>query len=119
MMSHGFCTYTIVINPHGNVERTHPSISSLSHKMPVDTDQGLHVVIFGAGIGGLASALALAKHGIHRIDVYEVASNLGFVGAGIQLAPNMVRILQRLGCWEPIAKEATELKIASIRREYY
>ncbi|KAJ3770467.1 hypothetical protein FB446DRAFT_744193, partial [Lentinula raphanica] len=86
--------------------------------MPMDEEQGLHVVIIGAGIGGLASALALAKHGIHRIDVYEVASNLGFVGAGIQLAPNMVRILQRLGCWEPIAKEATELKIASIRREY-
>ncbi|KAJ3754806.1 hypothetical protein EV360DRAFT_50918 [Lentinula raphanica] len=82
----------------------------------MDEGQGLHVVIIGAGIGGLASALALAKHGIHRIDVYEVASNLGFVGAGIQLAPNMVRILQRLGCWEPIAREATELKIASIRQ---
>ncbi|KAJ3892829.1 hypothetical protein GG344DRAFT_75596 [Lentinula edodes] len=76
----------------------------------------LHVAIIGAGMGGLACALALAKHGIPRIDVYETASNLGFVGAGIQLAPNMVRILERLGCWEVIAKEATDIKDASIRR---
>ncbi|KIK61856.1 hypothetical protein GYMLUDRAFT_165326 [Collybiopsis luxurians FD-317 M1] len=67
-------------------------------------------------MGGLACALALAKHGIPRIDVYETASDLGFVGAGIQLAPNMGRILNRLGCWEPIAKEATEIKEASIRQ---
>ncbi|KAJ4493244.1 hypothetical protein C8R41DRAFT_764867 [Lentinula lateritia] len=67
-------------------------------------------------MGGLACALALAKHGITRIDVYETASNLGFVGAGIQLAPNMARILERLGCWEVIAKEATDIKDASIRR---
>ncbi|KAF8827459.1 hypothetical protein HHX47_DHR4000023 [Lentinula edodes] len=76
----------------------------------------LHVAIIGAGMGGLACALALAKHGIPRIDVYETASNLGFVGAGIQLAPNMARILERLGCWEVIAKEATDIKDASIRR---
>ncbi|KAJ3926656.1 MAG: hypothetical protein NXY57DRAFT_905276 [Lentinula lateritia] len=76
----------------------------------------LHVAIIGAGMGGLACALALAKHGITRIDVYETASNLGFVGAGIQLAPNMARILERLGCWEVIAKEATDIKDASIRR---
>ncbi|KAJ4481929.1 hypothetical protein J3R30DRAFT_3285989 [Lentinula aciculospora] len=77
---------------------------------------GLHVAIVGAGMGGLACALALAKHGIPHIDVYEMASNLGFVGAGIQLAPNMARILDRLGCWESIAKEATEISDASIRR---
>lgn len=78
----------------------------------------LHVAIIGAGMGGLACALALAKHGITRIDVYETASNLGFVGAGIQLAPNMARILERLGCWEVIAKEATDIKDASIRRTF-
>ncbi|KAH8699018.1 putative monooxygenase [Talaromyces proteolyticus] len=67
-------------------------------------------------MGGLASALALAKEGFNRIDVYEYASDLGFVGAGIQLAPNMARILDRLGVWEPIAKEATNIKDTSIRQ---
>jgi salicylate hydroxylase len=67
-------------------------------------------------MGGLASALALAKKGFKHIEVYETASNLGFVGAGIQLAPNMARILDRLGCWADIEKDAVDLKETSIRR---
>lgn len=70
-------------------------------------------------MGGLATALALAKEGFTHIDLYETASDLGFVGAGIQLAPNMARILDRLGVWEPIAKDATPLKGASIRSEQH
>jgi salicylate hydroxylase len=68
-------------------------------------------------MGGLAAALALAKKGFTSIDVYESASNLGFVGAGIQLAPNMARILDRLGVWADIAREAVELQETSIRRK--
>jgi len=67
-------------------------------------------------MGGLACALALAKKGFTNIDVYEFASDLGFVGAGIQLPPNMARILQRLGCWEDIEKEACKIYSTSIRR---
>lgn len=69
------------------------------------------------GMGGLATALALAKKGFKHIEVYETASNLGFVGAGIQLAPNMARILDRLGVWADIEKEAVDLKETSIRRK--
>jgi salicylate hydroxylase len=69
-------------------------------------------------MGGLACALALAKRGFTRIDVFETASNLGFVGAGIQLAPNMARILDRLGAWADIEKEAVDLKDTSIRRKF-
>lgn len=67
-------------------------------------------------MGGLATALACAQKGFRRIDVYETASNLGFVGAGIQLAPNMARILDRLGVWAEIEKEAVDLKETSIRQ---
>lgn len=66
-------------------------------------------------MGGLACALALAKKGFTDIQVFEMASDLGFVGAGIQLAPNLVRILSRLGCWESIEAEATDVLEASIR----
>jgi salicylate hydroxylase len=68
-------------------------------------------------MGGLGCALSLAKKGFKDITVYENASNLGFVGAGIQLAPNMNRILDRLGCWQEIYAEATNVKETSIRRE--
>jgi salicylate hydroxylase len=68
-------------------------------------------------MGGLTSALALAKAGFQNIEVYEYAADLGFVGAGIQLAPNMARILDRLGVWKDIEKEAVVLNDTSIRRE--
>ncbi|KAM5354984.1 hypothetical protein ACJ41O_001630 [Fusarium nematophilum] len=60
-------------------------------------------------MGGLASALALAKKGFKDIQVFENATDLGFVGAGIQMAPNLVRILTRLGCWDAIEAEATDV----------
>lgn len=69
-------------------------------------------------MGGLSCALSLAKEGFENIDVFETASNLGFVGAGIQLAPNMARILDRLGCWKAIEAEAVDLKETSIRRMF-
>ena len=68
------------------------------------------------GMGGLACALSLARQGFTKISVYEYASNLGFVGAGIQLAPNMARILDRLNVWAPIQAEAVDLKDTSIRQ---
>lgn len=66
-------------------------------------------------MGGLTSALALAKEGFEDIQIFETASNLGFVGAGIQLAPNMSRILDRLGVWKEIEKEAVILRETFIR----
>lgn len=66
-------------------------------------------------MGGLTAALATARAGFKNIHIYETASNLGFVGAGIQLAPNMARVLDRLGVWEPIEKEAVVLRNTSIR----
>lgn len=66
-------------------------------------------------MGGLACALALAKEGFTDIHVFEHAPDMGFVGAGIQMAPNMARILDRLGVWEPIVAEATKVKDISIR----
>jgi salicylate hydroxylase len=66
-------------------------------------------------MGGLACALAFAKKGFKKVDIYETASNLGFVGAGIQLAPNLARVLDRWGCWDKIHAEATTVTSSSIR----
>lgn len=77
--------------------------------------QNLRIAVIGAGMGGLAAALSLAKAGHRNITVYEHAPNMGFVGAGIQLAPNMARILDRLGCWKAIEAEAVQCANTSIR----
>jgi len=55
-----------------------------------------HVIIAGAGIAGLSAALALVRAGL-RVSVFEQAEKLEETGAGIQLSPNAVRILDALG----------------------
>ncbi|MFC0246491.1 FAD-binding protein [Falsochrobactrum ovis] len=54
------------------------------------------ILISGAGIAGLSAALELASRG-WRIRIFEKAPVLSEVGAGLQLAPNAMRHLQRLG----------------------
>jgi salicylate hydroxylase len=54
------------------------------------------IAIAGAGIAGLTSALCLLQQG-WKVDVYEQASQLGEVGAGLQISPNGSRILKSLG----------------------
>ncbi|KAF2666590.1 putative monooxygenase [Microthyrium microscopicum] len=76
----------------------------------------LKIAIIGAGMGGLTTALALAKAGFQNIEVYEAASNLGFVGAGIQMAPNMAKVLDHLGVWQDIVKDGVVIKETSIRK---
>ncbi|MBL4891979.1 MAG: 3-hydroxybenzoate 6-monooxygenase [Rhizobiaceae bacterium] len=56
----------------------------------------LPVIIAGGGIGGLATACGLAKKGIRSI-VLEMASQLGEIGAGIQIAPNAFHCFDYLG----------------------
>ncbi|KAJ5416347.1 monooxygenase [Penicillium cf. griseofulvum] len=77
--------------------------------------QDLRIAILGAGMGGLTCALALARREFKNIDVYEYASDLGFVGAGIQLAPNMARVLDNLGVWKGIEAEAVNILDTSVR----
>jgi salicylate hydroxylase len=63
----------------------------------------LRAVVVGGGIGGTAAAVALARAGID-VQVYEQAARLTEVGAGVSLAPNGLRMLERLGVGEGIAR---------------
>ena len=51
-----------------------------------------HIIVVGAGIGGLTAALTLNRAGF-RVTVLERTAALSEVGAGIQLSPNASRIL--------------------------
>ena len=63
----------------------------------------LNAVVIGGGIGGVAAALALSRAGI-GVRVYEQAAELTEVGAGVSLAPNGLRMLERLGVGEAVAR---------------
>jgi salicylate hydroxylase len=65
-----------------------------------------NVILVGAGIGGLAAALALHRSG-QQVSVYEQAPELGEVGAGIMLTPNSVRALKHIGVYDTVEKLAT------------
>ncbi len=54
-----------------------------------------HALVVGAGIGGLTTALCLARVG-WRVTLIEQAEALSEVGAGIQLTPNAMRVLDWL-----------------------
>jgi salicylate hydroxylase len=54
------------------------------------------ILIAGGGIGGLSAALALARKG-RRVRVLERAPEFGEIGYGIQMGPNVSRMLDRLG----------------------
>lgn len=56
----------------------------------------LKAAVVGGGIGGLAAANALLQRGL-QVDVFEQASSLGEVGAGIFVYPNSLRQLERMG----------------------
>jgi salicylate hydroxylase len=60
-------------------------------------------VVVGGGIGGIAAAVALARAGI-KVQVHEQAQQLTEVGAGVSLAPNGLRMLERLGVGEGIRR---------------
>ncbi len=63
------------------------------------------VVIAGGGIGGLAAALACAQRGV-QVKLLERAPQLSEVGAGIQIGPNVTRILQAWGLEKALAQLA-------------
>src|SRR5687767_3719379 len=63
------------------------------------------VLVAGGGIGGLATALGLARKGFRAI-VLEQAPQFGEIGAGIQLAPNAWHAIDALGVGELVKREA-------------
>jgi len=67
----------------------------------------LPLQIVGAGIGGLSTALALARKGF-EVNVHERTRELREAGAGIQLGPNAFRALEELGLQHAIERIAFE-----------
>jgi len=66
------------------------------------------ILIIGGGIGGMTAALALARAGF-AAHIVERSPEFGEIGAGIQLAPNALRILDGLGVLPDLMAPAVRL----------
>ena len=67
----------------------------------------MKVIVIGAGIGGSALALSLKQLDIDHVLI-EQAPGFAEVGAGIQLSPNGVRVLETLGLADALRSFCTE-----------
>src|SRR5260221_11431454 len=70
-------------------------------------------LIIGAGIGGLAAAIALRQAG-YAIRVFERAQELKGGGAGITLWPNAGKALRKLGLGTIIVEESIPTAVGGI-----
>ncbi|KAK4203299.1 putative salicylate hydroxylase [Triangularia verruculosa] len=80
-------------------------------------DEGLHVIIIGAGLAGLAAALStkLANPN-HQVTILEAVKELQEVGAGLQITPNGTRLLSHWGLSSILAPFASVPTSLSVHR---
>ena len=64
--------------------------------MPSSLTEQHPMVVVGGGIGGVAMALALGRQG-HRVQLLEQADQIGAIGYGVQMGPNVMPMLDELG----------------------
>lgn len=74
-----------------------------------------NLLVAGAGIGGLTAAIALARRGF-AVTVAERRTGFGEIGAGIQLGPNAVRILDDLDLGLQMRRHAVRTERLLVRR---
>lgn len=67
----------------------------------------MKILIAGGGIAGLTAALCFAEDG-HDVTVLEQAAAFGEVGAGLQIGPNGMRVMQALGLEAELRRTAFE-----------
>ncbi len=75
---------------------------------------GGRITVAGAGIAGLAAALALARRGA-RVRVVEAADRLRTDGAGIQISPNGAVVLEALGLGDVLRDIGTATEAVVLR----
>jgi 3-hydroxybenzoate 6-monooxygenase len=71
-------------------------------------------LVVGGGIGGMATALSLARFG-HPVALVEQAPQFSEIGAGLQIGPNATRVLDKLGLFGKLSSVAVHPRRAVVR----
>ncbi|MEM1079877.1 MAG: FAD-dependent monooxygenase [Pseudomonadota bacterium] len=75
---------------------------------------GREITVLGAGIGGLCAAICLAARGA-QVTVLEQADEIREVGAGIQISPNGLCVLNALGLGERLSEGSMRSEAVVLR----
>lgn len=65
------------------------------------------IVVVGGGIAGLCAGVAFARRGC-TVNIFESSKTLEDVGAGLQLSPNVTRLLQQLALGDRLEAKMVE-----------
>lgn len=71
------------------------------------------VTVIGAGVAGLAVALALKARGL-PVRVLDAAPAPQAFGAGLQLSPNATAVLKALGVWDALSSKAVSAEALAV-----
>jgi 2-polyprenyl-6-methoxyphenol hydroxylase-like FAD-dependent oxidoreductase len=74
------------------------------------------IAVIGAGIGGLTAAIALRRRGLPA-ELFERASSLSEVGAGIWMPPNAMQVFERLGVDRAVVANSVALRGVEIENQ--
>jgi salicylate hydroxylase len=75
----------------------------------------MKIIIVGAGLGGLACAIACRRENL-SVVVLERSAEPREIGAGIQIPPNGAIILQQLGVLEQLLEVGSMVQHVDFRR---
>ncbi|GKZ18314.1 hypothetical protein AbraIFM66951_000872 [Aspergillus brasiliensis] len=78
-------------------------------------DSHLDIIVVGAGLSGLATAISCAMSG-HSVTVLEQAKELAEVGAGLQITPNASRLFSHWKLPEKLWADAAEPTSLTVHR---
>lgn len=70
----------------------------------------MRIILVGAGIGGLATAISLHDAGFEDVTVFEAAPRLSELGFGLNILPNAVRELAELGLLDVLRQRAVQTR---------
>ena len=86
-------------------------MTTRTNGIPVpQSSRDIKIIIAGAGVAGLVSALQLHAHGFTNIHIFEAAGHLRAMGVGINVQPSAVLILKNLGLLEALDKTGIRTK---------
>lgn len=74
------------------------------------------IAIIGAGLSGLALALALHKNGLNNITIYESRPASLDIGGAIMLSPNALKVLDALNVYQPLRQRSYEFDTLYFRK---